>query len=363
MSVQTSLPTARAAGSKITLPYDCKILLRTLAIPLAVWVIVALTVRFAIPYDSPSWQNFATYADYVVRNGGTFMIFLFIYVLRKLPKTQGESSIVTDLKGGYRAYSDHAWQLPIMLLASAASFMLFMFSYMSLKVRIEEVVPFKWDALFAQWDKALFFGTDPWRVFAWVYDVPFLVPGIDFVYEAWAGLLVGSWIVCFVMHNIPLKRRIQFCLSMLIAWFFGGNILATVFSSVGPCYYEHVTGDPYFAEQIQRLANVKHLVVLETQNALWVSHIEKSNVGGISAMPSMHCTTAFLFFLMFGRTRLSRLVTLSFFALIWVSSVILAWHYAIDGLLAIPVAISSWMAAGWISRRVTAKHETTGAAV
>lgn len=355
MTMETQLRAEQSISAKLAIPRDDHILLQTLAIPLIVWCILASVIRQILPYtSSAASQNFDSFTINVMRNAGTAITFLFIYVLFSLLKNSSESSVLDDFKTSYTADPSKFIFLPIMLVAGLLSFMLFMLGYMNLKVRIPDIIPFSWDVQFAEWDKILFFGNDPWEVFAWAYDIPLLIQSIDYVYDAWAVLLIGSWISCFVVRSIPLARRIQFCLALLIAWFFGGNLLGILLSSAGPCYYANVTGgDAYYAGLLQNLARIDGIAVLQTQEMLWNASMAKTNIGGISAMPSMHCTTSFLIFLMFGRTRLTRTATLAFFVFIWCSSIILAWHYALDGLLAVPIALSSWIAAGWISRRVT----------
>ena len=64
---------------------------------------------------------------------------------------------------------------------------------------------------------------------------------------------------------------------------------------------------------------------------------------GISAMPSLHVAMAFLFALL--TWRVNRLLGVCFYAftgLILLGSVHLAWHYAVDGYLALAITWCIW---------------------
>jgi membrane-associated phospholipid phosphatase len=81
---------------------------------------------------------------------------------------------------------------------------------------------------------------------------------------------------------------------------------------------------------------------------LWSGYIgaTKGSIG-ISAFPSMHVAMAVLFALY--ATRRSRLVGLlmwAFAAIIMVGSVILGWHYAVDGYASVLISIAIWKACG-----------------
>jgi hypothetical protein len=68
---------------------------------------------------------------------------------------------------------------------------------------------------------------------------------------------------------------------------------------------------------------------------------------GISAMPSIHNAVTMLYVLaLWGCSRLVRLLTVAFAAIILIGSVHLGWHYALDGLFAWATAAAIWVAAG-----------------
>ncbi len=88
---------------------------------------------------------------------------------------------------------------------------------------------------------------------------------------------------------------------------------------------------------------------LNVMNELWKNYETGHGVvNGISAMPSMHVGTSVLFALLgfaSGHRWIGWLLS-GFAFLIFVGSVHLAWHYAIDGYAGALVAVFGWWAAG-----------------
>ena len=77
--------------------------------------------------------------------------------------------------------------------------------------------------------------------------------------------------------------------------------------------------------------------------------------GGISAMPSVHNGLAALFaFAAFRINRKAGWAMAAYAALIWIGSIHLGWHYAIDGIVSIALAWGIWRGAGriadWLDR-------------
>jgi hypothetical protein len=150
----------------------------------------------------------------------------------------------------------------------------------------------------------------------------------------------------------------QFFLTFVASWALLGNVAATLFSSVGPCYYGRVTGlvDPFQPLMDYLWAVNESLPVwsLGVQEMLWETN-EKGGIGfgsGISAMPSMHVSVVFLLALVGWRTSRPHGIGFTLFALlIVIGSVHLGWHYAIDDYAAIIGTWLIWWAVGWLLNR------------
>ncbi|GGO50991.1 PAP2 superfamily protein [Roseovarius pacificus] len=220
-----------------------------------------------------------------------------------------------------------------------------------LKDMIPLIRPFSWDPAFAQLDRVLHGGQDVWRLLAPVLATPFVTSALNAAYHAWLPILYFLvFIAAFGRTDAPGHR--MFLLSMVMAWIVAANLLATTFSSVGPVYYAAFGFGDTFKQQMQMLHSLNEISpvwALRVQDMLLDGYQTGGSVRGISAMPSMHVTTATL--MAFYGFTLSRPVgwALTAFAVtIFLGSVHLAWHYAVDGYLAIALAAIFWR----LSRRL-----------
>lgn len=231
-------------------------------------------------------------------------------------------------------------------------------SFGSFKVAIPNLVPFYADHYFVAADH-LIFGTDPWRLTHAIFG-PVGTLVIDRVYAAWffAVMVLLGWLN--FTHNQKLQLR--GLLSYLLALALVGNGLAIAFSSVGPCFFEEFYGDDRFHELMTRMREtneVHTILALKAMNYLLSSFGTEKFGSGISAMPSLHVSMAFLCFLVSleSTKRLwPKLLTGAFAATIMVGSVHLGWHYAVDGIAGILGVTLIWIAAGRFVDWVEARH-------
>ena len=170
------------------------------------------------------------------------------------------------------------------------------------------------------------------------------------------------WMVwaTWVFAKQPSLERTRFLFSFMILWTIAGSFLAIYFASAGPAFYSKLgmSPDPYLPLMTYLHEVDKFLPVwaLDVQDTLWQGYNGRTIVDGISAMPSMHNATALLFVLagrQFGKRAYRLLV--AHMILIFIGSVHLAWHYAIDAYLAWAVTLMVWYLAGplahWWHRR------------
>ncbi|HWA42183.1 MAG TPA: phosphatase PAP2 family protein [Hypericibacter adhaerens] len=231
-------------------------------------------------------------------------------------------------------------------------------SFSVVKAAIPLMNPFSWDLRLEHWDRWLHGGTAPWELLQPLLGHPFVSQMINLGYNVWFFLLWFSWFWQFFTLRKP-QLRMQFLLSVQLAWILVGSLLATVFSSAGPCYFGRIVGgvDPYapLMTYLHQASESFTLWALDTQQTLWDGYsLGQLNLGaGISAMPSMHVAIATLFALLGWQTsrRMGILLT-GFLVLIMVGSVHLGWHYALDGYVSVPFALLIWWASGWFVRRV-----------
>ena len=236
------------------------------------------------------------------------------------------------------------------------AFIPLMISFTAMKDQIPQIHPFAWDTTFTAWDRAIGFGHLPWTILQPALGHPPITAAINFVYDAWFLVMF----TCLLWQAFGAKRdvlRLQFLIAFSFGWFIGGNLLAAVFSSAGPCFdgMLHLPGaNPYAAQMAYLHAASVHWPVwsVGVQDLLWKSYVRGDGVlGGISAMPSMHLISTVIMTLLAWRTsKMLGMAFLAFTAIIFIGSIHLGWHYAVDSIAGILLAVAFWAAAGVVAR-------------
>ncbi len=218
-------------------------------------------------------------------------------------------------------------------------------SFSFFKGVLPDINPFSWDPLFAQMDRALHGGYDPYTLLMPIFGHPYVLTAINGAYHFWMVLVLFMlFVACFTKHD-P-KARDTFMVSYVLIWALGGNLLGTVFASGGPVYYAGLGYGDDFAPLISALQSanqISPIPALEVHELLWKGYIGEGPAHGISAMPSMHLASSALLTLYgFRISRWLGWALVAFTATMLLGSVLLAWHYAIDGYLGILLAIAVW---------------------
>ena len=228
--------------------------------------------------------------------------------------------------------------------------------FSSMKSMIPLFTDYTWDATFIAWDRALFLGHDPWKVMQPVLGYPLITALIAAAYHAWVGFLYPGTIVMALLPSIPDDLRRRFFLSYALAWSVVGGLLATMLASVGPVFAQPLVGIDTFAAQIEYLRSANEVVpvmTLSVQDMLLERfHEDARGLGsGITAMPSMHVAISVLFWLAAREVspKAGRIL-FWFMVLIWVGSVHLAYHYALDGLVSLVAMAAIWKAVPFVFR-------------
>ncbi|WP_192252759.1 phosphatase PAP2 family protein [Mesorhizobium silamurunense] len=210
---------------------------------------------------------------------------------------------------------------------------------------------FRFDVVQANIDAFLHFGTDPWR---WLYSVAESDRVRDIVewnYNVFWFLLNFGALFFVATSPMVASVRTRYLACFMAVWILVGNILAALFLSAGPAFYGAVTGDTArFGEQLAFLARgaASSNSAAAYQQYLW-SLYEAKRTGfatGISAFPSVHVGLAMLNALFVREySRPLGAFALLYVAVVAVSSVYLAWHYAIDGYVAAIVVFAIYVVA------------------
>jgi hypothetical protein len=233
----------------------------------------------------------------------------------------------------------------------------FMPSFSMIKAGLPLFNTYHWDAEFIALDRALHFGTDPWRLLQPVLGHPLVTAALAQLYHTWF-LLIYAGTLFFALLVKDAALRCRYFLAYFLTWTIGGMAMAVGFASVGPCFLEPILGQAHFAEQMAYLeaANRQYPVAtLEVQHALveWFRSGDLTLGRGISAMPSMHVALAFLFFLAMRKvSRAAGWFFGAYCAAIMIASVHLGYHYAVDGYVSLALVAGVWWLAGKIAPRL-----------
>lgn len=245
-----------------------------------------------------------------------------------------------------------SWLWPPLLFAFLIA------SFNAFKQKVLPLAGYSFDPLLVHVDRALFLGSDPWRVTHAVLASPTATLIIDRLYHGWFAPMVLGLIVCAWMPSARYRLRTQYCFTYIGVWIFLGSVMAFAMPSAGPCFYAELV-DPSSPYQplmarlhAQELAAGTHFEALSNQQMLLkVRDVHELVIGGgISALPSVHNALAVLFAL--AAFRLNRVVGWLFagYALvIWIGSIQLGWHYAVDGLVAVAATFLLWKGAGRVA--------------
>ncbi len=260
--------------------------------------------------------------------------------------------------GGWRMQGRAIWLLSVVLMAGTtmAAFQLF-------KQTILPARGFPLDPLIAQFERTLLLGHDAWWVSHKIFGSMAAARFFDRCYGIWLPLMFTfPFLVVFAVRDIRVRAQILGC--WFASWVLIACLAAWLFASAGPCYFTALVGsDPGFSELNRTLAKLDvnaraagfGLGFPDFQSMLLREWHKGSftAVGGISAMPSMHVAMATLMAL--GSFRMWRPLgwIISIYAIsIWLGSIHLGWHYAIDGIVGAGMMALLWQVSGKVVARI-----------
>jgi hypothetical protein len=235
-------------------------------------------------------------------------------------------------------------------------------TFSSIKQVIPQIQNFSWDQKLMEVDYFLHFGNHPWRLMRPLIENELIIRTLDLLYMLWFIILF-----CFCLWMAWSKRRmlrLQFFICTSIVWMVFGSLLGTIFSSAGPCYYSKVVAqgfNPYqpLMNNLYKIHDKRPLWAISNQLGVWDAYVNNEWLpfGGISAMPSIHVAMAVVFALLgMHVNRFLGIVLIIYAIIIYIGSVVLGWHYAVDGYLSSILVVLLWKVTGKRLRGLNKKH-------
>jgi PAP2 superfamily len=220
-------------------------------------------------------------------------------------------------------------------------------AFTSAKNMLPDVFHHHWDAQLAKADWLIGGGVDPSQYLMGIRGGELTILNV-FYGGVWHVLVFGLTALVALSRSHERVRK-QFLFAFLTCWIVVGNILAAIFYSGGPTFYDLFTGDS------ARFSYLTHSItpaMTAAEQSYLREFFKAGEVGigsGIAAFPSMHVTAATLIaFLLRSMDKRLGWLGIAFVAFIEIGSVRLGWHYAIDGYVGICSAVIIWWAAGKI---------------
>ncbi|PMM18497.1 hypothetical protein BCT04_05000 [Vibrio breoganii] len=229
--------------------------------------------------------------------------------------------------------------------------------YTSFKGIIPKINEFSYDLPLAHIDRFIHFGIDPWEITHFIFSTPEWSMLISLFYTIW--LFAFWWFVCAIIFSSKgFEIKLMIISGFNFTWIINGSILALIFSSAGPCFLEYVVSstESDFFDGLMGILQEQRLYFESKgywfgvpatlmQDILWAAYLEdRTEIGaGISAFPSMHVSICMYMWLVTKEYfKVFSNGLLIFLIIIFLGSVHLGWHYAIDGYVSIITTLIIW---------------------
>jgi PAP2 superfamily protein len=221
-----------------------------------------------------------------------------------------------------------------------------MITFMWIKPLLNYLVPFWADPYLASLDHAIF-GTDPWRLLWWLNNHPMAI----LYHRAWFALMTLTLLRVLWCPASAEKSAVM--LTYFILWSVFGPVGHSLLPAAGPIFY----GRLGYGDAFSGLVSARETTQLA--DYLWrtYSGAKFGPAAGISAMPSLHIATTVWMVIAVAIFARRWLVPMIFAAsLIFMLSVSLGWHYAVDGIAGGAGAVAIWYALSVLLDRISSSE-------
>lgn len=228
---------------------------------------------------------------------------------------------------------------PVLLMAPAVYFVIQTANITLISLTLLESV--------TAWRDSFFWALEG-GLFHWVTGHAFLVLAWETLYHSAWTIELGAVFLLFVIGRKP-GLLTQFFVSFIVI-FYLGRLIGLVTPVMGPAFYRPELF-PYLSGTPSGLAMeyIARLIAMDPSDVT----LNAALLGGVSAMPSLHIAMVGLTAYWLGvGNRKTMFFTVPWVLTVWASTVMLGWHYALDGaggllLTAGAIALTSWMVRAW----------------
>ncbi len=230
--------------------------------------------------------------------------------------------------------------------------------YFIQKSLIAYVHPFAWDDVFIALDRKLHFGTLPNEFVVPIVEKFQLGGLLDIAYFFWFAVMYAGLAYNLFWDN-DRKRRLRFMWVFMFSWILLGSLMGVIFSAAGPVFYHDFfpnTADPYkdFVAYIDAHGPTEFPIAYHSRFLLlgWTTNGKMVNPNAVAAFPSLHLAIAWLMVLYGWNIRRGLGIAAVVFAvLIYFSTILFGYHYAIDGYVSvILVSLLWWLMGKYLNR-------------
>lgn len=184
----------------------------------------------------------------------------------------------------------------------------------------------------------------------WVTGHAFLVLAWETLYHSAWTIELGAVFLLFVIGREP-GLLARFLVSFILI-FYLGRLIGLLTPVMGPAFYRpelfpYLDGTP----SGMAMAYIARLIAMDPANVT----LNAALLGGVSAMPSLHIAMVGLTSYWLGvGNRKTMFFTVPWVLTVWAATVMLGWHYALDGaggllLAAGAIAVTSWVVGLWMA--------------